>query len=62
VRKALSTLPWVEQGTMVADTKKQEVRFAVKDKKDFNLDELKQAIEEKTPFKLGKVLKGPEEG
>jgi hypothetical protein len=47
---------------MVADTKKQQVRFAVKDKKDFNLDELKQAIEEKTPFKLGQVLKGPEEG
>ena len=46
---------------MVADTRTQQVRFAVKDKKDFNLDELKTAIEQNTPFHLGRVLKGPDE-
>jgi hypothetical protein len=59
VRKALSTLPWVEQASIKADTSKQRVTFAVKDKKDFNLDELKKTIEGKTPFKVGKVLKSP---
>jgi hypothetical protein len=59
VRKALSTLPWVEQDTIAPDVRKQQVRFAVTDKKSFNLDEVKSAIAEKTSFTVGEVLSGP---
>jgi hypothetical protein len=59
VRKALSTLPWVEKASIKPDTTRQRVSFAVKDKKSFNLDEVKEAIEGKTSFKVGKVLKEP---
>jgi hypothetical protein len=59
VRKALSTLPWVEQASIKPNTSQQQVTFAVKDKESFDLDELKKTIEGKTNFKVGKVLKGP---
>ena len=59
MRKALSTLPWVEKASIKPNTTTQQVTFAVKDKKDFNLDEVKKTIEGKTPFKVGKVVKGP---
>ena len=59
MRDALSTLPWVEKDTIAPDVSKQQVRFAVKDKKSFDLDEVKEAIEEKAGFTLGKVLSGP---
>jgi len=59
VRKALSTLPWVEKASIKPDTNRQQVTFAVKDKQSFNLDEVKKTVEGKTPFKVGKVLKGP---
>ena len=59
MRKALSTLQFVEQASIKPDTNRQRVTFAVKDKKSFNLDQVKEAIEGKTPFKVGKVLKGP---
>ena len=59
MRKALSTLPWVEQASIKPDTTKQRVRFSVKEKKRFNLDEIKEAIEGNTPFKVGKQLQGP---
>jgi hypothetical protein len=58
VRKALSTLPWVEQDSIKPDVKKQTVAFTIKDKKAFNSDELKKAIDP-TGFTLGKVLSGP---
>jgi hypothetical protein len=32
VRKALATLPWVEQGSIQTDVRTQEVRFKLKDK------------------------------
>jgi hypothetical protein len=60
VREALSTLPWVEKGSVVPEVSKQQVRFAVQDKKAFNLAEVKKAIEAKDPnFKVGDVLSGP---
>jgi hypothetical protein len=59
VRNALSTLPWVEMDTFAADVGKQQVRFALKDKKSFDLDEVKEAIESATSFKVGKVLQRP---
>jgi hypothetical protein len=35
------------------------VTFGFAKKEDFNLDEVKKAIEEKTPFKVGPVVDGP---
>ncbi len=59
MRKALSTLPWVEKASIQPDTTRQQVTFAVTDKKSFSLDEVKKTIEGKTGFKVGKVLEGP---
>jgi hypothetical protein len=56
VRNALSTLPWVEKETISPDTNKQRVTFGFKKKEDFNVEEVKKTIEEKTSFKVGKVL------
>jgi hypothetical protein len=58
VRSALLTLPWVEHGTIVPDVSKQQVRFAIKEKKKFNKAELKKAIDE-AGFSLGEILSGP---
>jgi hypothetical protein len=44
VRKALATLPWVEQGTIQTDTNTREVRFNLTDKKAFNETEVKAAL------------------
>jgi hypothetical protein len=59
VRSALGTLPWVEQDSIIPDVKRQQVTFGIKDKKRFDLAQLKQAIEGQTSFKLGEVLSGP---
>jgi hypothetical protein len=45
VRKALATLPWVEQGSIQTDVKKREVRFDLKDKKGFNEEEVRKALQ-----------------
>jgi hypothetical protein len=58
VRNALESLPWVEKGTVVPNTTRQQVRFAVKEKKDFDLDAVKDVIAKKG-FTVGKVLSGP---
>jgi hypothetical protein len=58
VRKALQTLPWVEKDTIAPDTGRQQVRFAVKDKKEFDLDAVKRVIDAKG-FRVGKILSGP---
>ena len=44
MRDALTTLPWVEPQSIVADRKIQQTKFTVKDKKAFNLDEVKQVL------------------
>jgi hypothetical protein len=44
VSAALTTLPWVEPDTIKADGKKRQVKFTVKDRAKFNLDEVKQAL------------------
>lgn len=59
MRNALSTLPWVEQDSIRPDVTKQQVTFGFKKKDDFNLDEVKKAIEGQTSFKVGKVVSGP---
>jgi hypothetical protein len=57
VRSALETLPWVERGSVVPSTSRQEVRFVVLDKKGFNLDEVKRVIQAKG-FRVGAVKSG----
>jgi hypothetical protein len=59
VRVALSTLPWVEKDSIRPDTTRQQVTFGFKKKDDFKFEEVKSAIEGKTNFKVGKVIKEP---
>jgi len=56
VRKALATLPWVEKDTIEPDAKTQQVTFGFKKKSDFKYDEVKEVIESRTDFKVGKVV------
>jgi hypothetical protein len=44
VRDALATLPWVEHSSIETDTNTQEVRFRLKDKSKFDVEEVKKAI------------------
>ena len=44
MRAALGTLPWVEHDSIQADIKRQEVRFNLKDKSQFNADAVKKAL------------------
>ena len=44
MRKALGTLPWVEQETIETDVGKREVRFNLKDKGAFNAEEARNAL------------------
>ena len=36
MRKALATLPWVEQGSVKTDIRKQEVRFKITERASWN--------------------------
>ena len=44
MRKALETLPCVEQASVQTDVGRREVRFNLKDKGAFNLDETRKAL------------------
>jgi hypothetical protein len=44
VREALTTLPWVESDTIVTNGKTRQVKFTVKDRTKFDLEEVKQAL------------------
>ena len=44
MRKALGTLPWVEQASVQTDVSKREVRFNLKDKSAWRADEVKNAL------------------
>ncbi|HEY7156010.1 MAG TPA: hypothetical protein VH575_18750 [Gemmataceae bacterium] len=44
MRKALATLPWVEQDTIQMNFKARELRFCLKDKSQFNEEALKKAL------------------
>jgi hypothetical protein len=50
------SLPWVEKDAIRPDTTRQRVTFGYHNEEDFNLDEVKEAIEGSTRFKVGKVL------
>ena len=58
MRKALGTLPWVEQATVQTDVGKREVRFNLTDKAAFNADELKNALKNQG-FATAEVKSGP---
>jgi hypothetical protein len=58
VRKALETLPWVAKGSVEADIRRQRVRFAIKDKNDFDIEQVRRVIDAKG-FRVGKVIAGP---
>ena len=44
MRKALGTLPWVEQDSIQTDVDNREVRFNLKDKTAFDMEAVKQAL------------------
>jgi hypothetical protein len=46
VRKALGTLPWVEQASVVTDVPTREVRFNLKDRKAFDEKALVETLKE----------------
>jgi len=58
VRKALGTLPWVEQATIQTDVGKREVRFNLNDKNAFNSDDVKKALKAQG-FPIAEVKSGP---
>jgi hypothetical protein len=58
VSKALTTLPWVEAETIQADRKTRQVKFTVKDRTKFNMDEVTQALGDRYGDGV-RVLTGP---
>ena len=44
MRKALATLPWVEQGTIQMNFKARELGFSLNDKSQFNADSVSNAL------------------
>jgi hypothetical protein len=60
VQKALATLPWVEQASVQTDIPTREVRFNLKDKKAFDEEAVKKALNEQR-FKEVTVKSRPPE-
>jgi hypothetical protein len=58
-RKALATLPWVEQDSIIVDVSKRMVRFNVKDKSQFDLEQIDAAVK-KQKFGGCELISGPE--
>lgn len=58
VRKALATLPWVEQSSIKADVATKEVRFGLRDKAAFNMEAIQDALEQQN-FPDVELLDGP---
>jgi len=58
VRKALGTLPWVEQASIQTDVDKRELRFDLKDKGAFNAEDVKRALRAQG-FPVAEVKSGP---
>ena len=58
MRKALGTLPWVEQDTIQMNFQARELRFCLKDKGQFNDEALKKALKAKG-FPGAEVKTGP---
>jgi hypothetical protein len=58
VRKALKTLPWVEEGTIKMEFKTRELTFGLKDKSHFKEEDLKKALKDQG-FPNAEVRAGP---
>jgi hypothetical protein len=58
VRSALEELPWVEEGSVEADVRRQRVRFAVKDREAFDVEQVRKVID-RAGFRAGDVIAGP---
>ena len=58
MRYALETLPWVQEGSVEADIQRQRVRFAIKDRNAFDLEQVRQVIR-KAGYQVGEVIAGP---
>ena len=44
MRRALATLPWVEQASIQMEFKTRELRFGFNDRSKFNAEEVKRAL------------------
>lgn len=60
MQNALSTLPWVEADSIRTSTAKQQATIGFKNKNDWDEDAVRETIETKTSYKVGKVLSKPE--
>jgi len=59
VRSALATLPWVETNSIVTDRDSTQVRFTLKDRSQYDFEQVKSALK-KDGYAAGvKVLTGP---
>ncbi|HME90506.1 MAG TPA: hypothetical protein VKE49_03730 [Myxococcaceae bacterium] len=58
MRKALATLPWVEQASIQTDVNTREVRFNLTDKKAFDAEAVKAALKEQS-FPAAEVKSAP---
>ena len=56
VQKALSTLPWVEPGSVKGDVSKQTATFQIKKGEKLDESELRETIDSKTGFEMGQIL------
>ena len=56
MQKALSTLPWVEPGSVRGNVSDQTATFQVKQGEKCDEDALRKTIDTKTTFKMGNVL------
>lgn len=61
MQSAIATLPWVETRTIKTDASKKQVKFTVKDAKQFKEEEVIAALKEKgSKYSTGaKKLVGP---
>ena len=59
MRAALRTLPWVEQDSIVVDVPHKKVTFNVKDKNQFDLQQVEEALKKRN-FKGCDLISGPE--
>lgn len=57
---SLTEISWIDSDTIKADGKLLQVKFTVKDREKFNLDEVKQAVGKRYASGLV-VLTGPTE-
>ena len=48
MRKALATLPWVEQGSIETNVNTREVRFNLKDKAAWDEEKVKNALNDQS--------------